>query len=112
MLPDWIRWAGFVVGILMVLGGATVLAAGEATGAQALLFGVVIVAAAVLQRPRYRSAASESGRQQTGPGGGEPGYLEARFLPTTELFVDPTTGRLMRVFVDPRTGERRYRAEG
>jgi hypothetical protein len=32
-------------------------------------------------------------------------------VPTTELFVDPTSHRLMRVYVDSRTGERRYKAE-
>ena len=38
--------------------------------------------------------------------------LEPRFTPTTERFVDPTTGLAMRVYVDAASGERRYRAEG
>jgi hypothetical protein len=37
--------------------------------------------------------------------------LPAGFQATEERFVDPTTNQPMRVFVDPRTGERRYRAE-
>jgi hypothetical protein len=37
--------------------------------------------------------------------------MEPRFRPTDERFVDPTTGHRMRVYVDPRTGERRYLAE-
>ena len=55
---------------------------------------------------------SEVHAADPGPGGGESGFFEPRFLPTNELFVDPTSHRLMRVFADPRTGERRYRAEG
>lgn len=31
--------------------------------------------------------------------------------PTTEVFRDPTTGKLMRVHENPRTGEREYVAE-
>jgi hypothetical protein len=38
--------------------------------------------------------------------------MDPRFVPTKEIFTDPTSGRMMRVFVDTRTGERRYRAEG
>ena len=96
----------------MILGGLVAAGAGE-TGAavEAVIIGTVAMVAAVLQRPRYRSAVAERGNDRAGPGGGEDGPLEPRFLATTELFVDPTSGRLMRVFVDPRTGERRYRAE-
>lgn len=68
----------------------------------------------LLERQRYRSEAAEKARQSAGPGGGETREepLEARFRPTAEVFVDPTTGHRMRVLVDPRTGERRYVAEG
>ncbi len=46
------------------------------------------------------------------PGGETAGAsLEARFRSTPEVFVDPTSGRTMRVFIDPETGERRYRIE-
>jgi hypothetical protein len=31
--------------------------------------------------------------------------------PTEEVFVDPQTGKRMRVWYDPATGEREYRAE-
>ena len=31
--------------------------------------------------------------------------------PTTEMFVDPETGRRMRVWFDPTTGTREYREE-
>jgi hypothetical protein len=39
---------------------------------------------------------------------GAPGPAE-RFQPTEETFRDPTTGRMMRVFFNPDTGERQYR---
>jgi hypothetical protein len=32
--------------------------------------------------------------------------------PTSEVFRDPGTGKLMRVYEDPRTGTREYRSEG
>jgi len=41
----------------------------------------------------------------------EPSAPAAPFIPTEERFVDPTTGRRLRVYVDPATGERRYFAE-
>jgi hypothetical protein len=31
--------------------------------------------------------------------------------PTTEVFIDPATGKRMRVWYDPATGDREYRAE-
>ena len=31
--------------------------------------------------------------------------------PTTEVFIDPATNQRMRVWYDPATGEREYRAE-
>jgi hypothetical protein len=47
-----------------------------------------------------------------GPGGGEPGPLDARFRRRDEVFIDPTSKRTMRDFVHANTGERRYIAEG
>lgn len=75
--------------------------------------GAVLVVGAVIERMRYRSAAAERGQAPPGPGGGEPvdAPLESRFRPTDERFVDPTTHHTMRVWLDPATGERRYRAE-
>jgi hypothetical protein len=115
MLDPTIRILAFVLGALFFVGGLAELAApgGEpGSGAFAILFGTVIMVAAVIQRSRYRSEAAERGHDEPGPGGGESGSMEPRFLPTIEVFADPTSRRLMRVYVDPRTGERRYRAEG
>jgi hypothetical protein len=114
MLDTTIRGLAFVAGFFLLLAGLCSLAlGGEAAsgGVWAILIGAAILVAATLQRARYRSEQAEMTNAEPGPGGGEPDYLEPRFLATTEVFVDPTTKRLMRAYVDPRTGERRYRAE-
>jgi hypothetical protein len=105
-----------VVGTLMFLAGLVALTAGGiAAGVPALwliVTGGTLIVAAVLERTRYRSEAAERANEPAGPGGGEtPGVVETRFRPTDEVFVDPTTGRRMRVLLDARTGERRYVAE-
>ena len=78
-----------------------------------MAFGAFFVVIPFLERARYRSEATEDGSATVGPGGGETADapIEPRFRPTTEVFEDPTSGRRMRVLVDPRTGERRYVAE-
>ena len=42
-------------------------------------------------------------RYRGAPGAG------GQFQPTQETFRDPSTGRMMRVFFNPATGERQYR---
>ena len=39
---------------------------------------------------------------------GESTYIDANWLPTEEVFRDPSTDRLMRVYVDRRNGQRHY----
>ncbi|MGH9466594.1 MAG: hypothetical protein ACRD1Y_04510 [Terriglobales bacterium] len=39
------------------------------------------------------------------------GSDDARQRPTQEVFLDPTTGRRMRVYEDPSTGARSYRED-
>jgi hypothetical protein len=39
------------------------------------------------------------------------GEREGNFKPTNEIFKDPTTGKLTRVYEDPATGKRQYRDE-
>ncbi|MDQ6683117.1 MAG: hypothetical protein M3Y88_07595 [Chloroflexota bacterium] len=102
------------VGALTMLGGLAALATGW-TGlpgaAWAILSGGVMVVAVTLERTRYRSQAAEVDSAPSGPGGGETGEtVDPRFQVTSERFVDPTSHRLMEVLIDPRTGERRYRA--
>jgi hypothetical protein len=104
-----------LIGTLMVLAGLGLVGTGSfgGTGLWLTVLGAAIVVAVVIERQRYRSEAADRTFEPIGPGGGEPpGSIEPRFRPTDELFVDPTTGHQMRVHVDPRTGERRYVAEG
>ena len=115
MLHSSIRVLAFCFGVLMFLGGLVAISAGAPaalSGIWAIVIGSVAMVASVMQRTRYRSQAAERSHSDPGPGGGEAGFIEPRFLPTNEVFADPTTGHLMRVFVDPHTGERLYRAEG
>jgi hypothetical protein len=99
---------------LVILAGLAVLGS-VGPGSGGLLFVILGGAAMIVllfERTRYRSEAAERGGEPIGPGGGEPpGSLEPRFAPTAEVFVDPTSQRRMRVFADPRNGERRYVAE-
>ena len=106
-----------VLGVLCILAGVALAAWG---GPGAFLGGLVflglgaaLLVGVTIERMRYRSAAAELSGAAPGPGGGEPveGPIEARFRPTDEVFIDPTTQLRMRVLADPRTGERRYVAD-
>jgi hypothetical protein len=98
--------------VLMVSGIAIVAGGGPAGDLFAALFlflpGVLLVAGVILERLRYRSLAAELSGDPHGPGGGEQNPPDARFRPTDERFVDPTTRVPMRVYLDSATGERRY----
>ena len=117
-MSSLIRGALIVVGILLMLAGLGVIAAlpgvNGLAGLELVGFGAFLVIVVAIERQRYRSAAAERSNEPTGPGGGEPrgAALEGRFRPTTELFIDPTTGQRMRVVIDPTNGERRYIADG
>ena len=116
MGAELVRGLVIVVGALCVLGGLVAISVGgqtAAAGAWAAVVGLVLIAAALLERRRYRSAHAEVTSEAPGPGGGEPTDrpMEPRFRRTDERFVDPTTATPMRVWIDPDTGERRYRAE-
>ena len=106
-----------VFGLLLAIGGlATVADGGSAVGLSGvwlLVVGLVLIVVAVIERFRYRSEVAEQGGLPIGPGGGEPTAepLDTRFRRTDEVFVDPTSDRRMRVWMDATTGERRYRAE-
>ena len=105
------------VGVLMLLGGLLLSASffgsgGVFGGIWLIVGGIVLIVGVIIERSRYRSQEAERTQASPGPGGGETGPIEPRFQRTDEVFVDPTTHRQMRVFHDPRTGERRYVAEG
>ncbi len=112
MLFTSIRAIALTFAALLLLAAFAVTAAGVPSAAllPALAGGVIIVAV-VLERTRYRSEAAERMGLDPGPGGGEDRTVDPRFRPTAEVFLDPTSGRLMRVWVDAGTGERRYVAE-
>ena len=116
MLHQAIRAGAFLLGVLFFLAGFVPLTAGGAdamfTGVWSIAIGAGFMIAAVLQRSGYRSEAAELDNSAPGPGGGESGYIDPRFMPTNEVFTDPTSHFRMRVYEDPRTGERRYKAEG
>jgi len=112
-----IRGIVIVLGTLMAVGGLVAIAVGgqaAPAGFWGLVVGLVFIAAALLERTRYRSSHAELSQEAPGPGGGEPTDrpMEARFQRTDERFIDPTTHTPMVVWLDPATGERRYRAEG
>jgi hypothetical protein len=111
-----VRAAIVVFGVILMLGGLTLVVAGGAdvgAGLWSIALGALLVIVPIIERNRYRSESADQTNLAPGPGGGESADapIEARFRPTNEVFVDPTTGHQMRVHVDPRTGERRYLAE-
>jgi hypothetical protein len=111
-----VRAAIVVLGLILMLGGLTLVVASGAdvgAGLWSIALGALLVIVPIIERNRYRSESADQANLAPGPGGGEAADapIEARFHPTNEVFVDPTTGHQMRVHVDPRTGERRYLAE-
>ena len=60
----------------------------------------LIIVGAVVGWERYRGG---------GAGVRGPGVTGAQ--PTAEIFIDPESGRRMRVWFDPQTGQRDYRPE-
>jgi hypothetical protein len=107
-----LRMAVGIVGALLFALGLLALVTGNPGFSSLVVVGGVGIVAAIWERTRYRSLAAEQSDRPPGPGGGEPeDRLDRRFRPTDEVFVDATTHRVMRVYVDATTGERRYRAE-
>ena len=112
MLTPTVRVAAAVLAVLMLVGGLIATPFAGIGGVWSTILGAAILITLAVERNRYRSEAADRTFDPVGPGGGEPtGALDPRFRPTAETFVDPTTNRRMRVFVDSRSGERRYVAE-
>ena len=104
------------IGVLLTVSGLVAFVAGPAfasSGIWAVLIGLALIIGAVIERARYRSDEAERTAAPHGPGGGEPTDqpIDPRFRPTDERFEDPTTRERLRVWVDPGTGERRYRRD-
>jgi hypothetical protein len=107
-----------VAGIAIALLGLYLIALpggpGTIVGIYTVLGGLALIVGAVIERVRYRSEAGDRDGEPPGRAGGEPPgtSLEPRFRRTDEIFTDPTSGQLMRVWLDPSNGDRRYVAEG
>lgn len=89
-----LRKAILAYGVLALIGAIALAAAGVVGGLVFYLFiqGIVLIAALLFERGRYRPQVTQSG-----------GWQE-----TGERFVDPTTGKLMKVRYNPQTGARDY----
>ena len=89
-MTGWRSWA-LGAGAIVAVCGVLLWSAGG--GVMLLIFGVLMAVTAVLE-PIY------------GRAGARP--LDHRWKATGERFVDPETGKLVTVWFDPQSGERRY----
>jgi hypothetical protein len=85
-----------IAGILAVVGAVLLVMCGAPFPSVIWLavLGIVILLGVVFERAHYKALSADS------PGEG--------FEPTPERFVDPETGKLVQVHVNPATGERAY----
>lgn len=90
MSGGWRAWA-LTAGALLAVCGVALWSTGS--GPFLLIFAVIVILTALVE-PIY-------GRAVGRPSGGD-------WRPTDERFVDPETGKLVTVWFDPRTGDRRY----
>jgi hypothetical protein len=94
--------------VVLIAVALALLASGAAWAplvvAYALVNAAIVGLALALERPRY-GADSEGARGRPGREG------EQGFDATEEVFIDPTTGVRMRVWVGVETGERQYRSD-
>lgn len=103
-----------VLALLMLLVGSAVLVmggAGALSGLWLIVVGAGGLMAVAFERLRYNSEAAERSGEAPGQAGIDGGPLGPRFRATEERFVDPTTRQQLRVWMDPESGERRYRAD-
>jgi hypothetical protein len=103
-----------VVSVLCLVGGLVLIGAGgraAPSGLWLIGLGAAGLIAVAFERSRYRSEAAERGGDLRGSAGLDDGPPDPRFRATDERFVDPTTRQRLRVWVDPASGERRYRPD-
>jgi hypothetical protein len=111
------RLVVLITGIVVAFFGAYLIilpgGPGTVVGIYTMVIGIAMIVASLIERIRYRADSVDRSGPPIGPGGGEPlgEQLEPRFRRTQEVFIDPTSGVQMRVWLDPDSGERRYRAE-
>lgn len=94
-----------VVGVVLLVAGLAVIASKTfpIEGLWLVAMGLAGIVVMLLERGRYRAGGEASSSGAVAPG--------ARFKPTDEIFVDPTSGQRTRVLIDPASGERRYEPE-
>ncbi len=103
-----------LLGLTMLVAGLALIAMpggpGTVAGFWLAVTGAVVMVAALIERIRYRSEATDRSGLPAGPAGGEPPgtRLDPRFRRSDEIFIDPTSGHRMRVWLDAESGERRY----
>jgi hypothetical protein len=109
-----LRIAVGVCSILFLLIGLFLVAGGGApivSGLWLLLLGGVGLVVVAFETRRYRSEAAELLGNRVDGAGVDEGPADPHFRPTDERFIDPTTRKPVRVWMDPATGERRYRLD-
>jgi hypothetical protein len=85
----------FGLGVLTLICGLVAIYVGGASpGFVILIWGVLIVGGVVFERVRYKPL------ERTAPAGD--------WVRTTERFIDDATGAPVTVWLDPKTGERKY----
>jgi hypothetical protein len=89
-----LRSATIAIGVAALLGGLIALAFRCPPGFVFLFWGAVIVAGTVFERFRYKPI------EDSAPGGS--------WVRTTERFVDDETGKPVTVWLEPKSGERKY----
>jgi hypothetical protein len=89
-----LRATVLAIGVALLATGAILCRVGvRVPGIESLVFGAVVVRGLVFERWRYQNKnAAQDGDWE----------------PTCERFVDPETGRNVRVLYNPHNGERRY----
>ena len=98
---------GVVGGLGFLLGIAAILLKEPVSGLWILVPSVVLILVALYEQGRYRAHAS--GRAGGGAAPAPPAV--GGYQRTDEVFDDPTTGRRLRVWFDPATGDRHYEPE-
>ena len=103
-----------IVGVLSLaalIGGLLLIVAGWIGGAAGLwlmVSGAAGLIGIAFERTRYHPEVEE---RAGGPAAATGEAEDGRFRATDERFIDPTTRQPTRVWMDPRTGERRYRPD-
>ena len=106
-----VRIAVGVLAFAALIGGLLLIVAGGAaapSGLWLMVMGAMGLIGVAFERMRYHPEHEE---RAGGPGAAERDAADGRFQATEERFLDPTTRQPMRVWIDPRTGERRYRRD-